>query len=1369
MRYKSFVYVFLTIVALSVASLHAGDTKHWSPQPFVAAPDEVFAAVEALDLDTEDADAVMILEEVVYRFDAQGRQRRIRSLVYRYLSELGVDDWDTVGTNWQPWHQEKPVIEARVMVPGGQVAMLDPETISEAPGGGSGEDVFDDRRYLEAPLPLAQVGAVVEERVTMNETEARFPGGTKGVFYPSWSVPTLETRLIIEVDEALELRWLAFLLDDVEPLVEEIDGGTRYTFVFYKPEKRSDIESNMPFDQPRWPHIAFSTGDSWPVIAEAYAEIVDEQIAAASADEFLPEKPAGNLSRKELVQAALDWLHDRVRYTGLEFGRSSIVPYPPDLTTSRGYGDCKDQATLLVSLLRHWSVRADVALLRSGFSFDTVPELPAIGAFNHAIVYIPGEPVLWVDPTSEYQRAGSMPSADADRYALIANRETKDLAKTPQISSEDRGIRETRELHLADEGESRLVFTVEPWGNAEVSYRNWHVSNTDEERRESMASWVESLFLAEELSDVTFTDPAALAEPYTIRVVSDKAGRGITSFSDAMVAIRYEHLISEFPKALREEKEDGEEREHDFLYPTPFQMVWKYRAVPPTGFVAADLPEARVTELGSARLEESFSLADDGAIEALISLDSGPRLITAEVFEETREALAELGQRDYTPLYFVHKGQHLLGQGRTAEGLAEMARLVEAEPEVALHQVRLAQGLITAGLGEEARAAAYRAVEIDDQSLAAHKSLAWILQHDLVGRHLGPGFDLEGAIATYRKAEELEDSDLSAAINLAILLEHDDQGVRYSPQADLDGAIATYRAAKEKYSDEFNYDHNLLVAMLWARRYQEIVELYPDLGDSDNESLVILTALAATQGVEEAHRRIRLKYRDADKVRETLFSLAQLLGQQRFYPEAGATFRLAAQGAQDVTSVLNHAFMMERSRKIEDLELDPASAEGVVNKAYVFAAQPDGDERIVGELLCSLVTKHYDEDDIEASGFNLGTVMSRVARPLNLPTRVLIDMNLGNVDFIVEGAKGNVRRVHLRNLAESQSDVVVFVIMEGESFKILASAEDLSPLGIVARGLVEEGNSDGARELLDWARDLSYSYDAGDTLAGVPFAQIWRQKAEYETPAIIKAALILASGGPLSELALPELEKIVEAEPEAEWRDQMLVALIDANLETEDYERALELADLLSEEHPDSWYPTVMKGAALVEMKRYDEAAKASQALLDKKPDDIMAMRLLSGALQMHGEVERAIDLLSKVVASSEAIPPDFNNLAWLALFRDTIDDQAFQWANAAVKRAEDGGGDYAALHTLATLYAVKDMPAEAYQVIIKAMGSYDEPRPEDWFVFGRMAETYGFQDAARKAYQRVIDGEEDDYAISTAALASRQLESMSSKAEESQ
>ena len=87
----------------------------------------------------------------------------------------------------------------------------------------------------------------------------------------------------------------------------------------------------------------------------------------------------------------LDYLDREVRYTGIEFGEAAIVPHDPAEMLSHKYGDCKDKATLLVTMLRAAGIPAYVALLNVGSRMDVPADLPGMGLFDHAIVFVPGD------------------------------------------------------------------------------------------------------------------------------------------------------------------------------------------------------------------------------------------------------------------------------------------------------------------------------------------------------------------------------------------------------------------------------------------------------------------------------------------------------------------------------------------------------------------------------------------------------------------------------------------------------------------------------------------------------------------------------------------------------------------------------------------------------------------------------------------------------------------------------------------------------------------------------------------------------------------------------------------------------------------
>ena len=105
--------------------------------------------------------------------------------------------------------------------------------------------------------------------------------------------------------------------------------------------------------------------------------------------------------------ALLDYLDRQVRYTGIEFGGAAIIPHDPAETLAKKYGDCKDKATLLVTMFRAAGVPAYVALLNAGSRMDVPAELPGMGLFDHAIVYVPE--IAPASPNLPPRRYGSTP------------------------------------------------------------------------------------------------------------------------------------------------------------------------------------------------------------------------------------------------------------------------------------------------------------------------------------------------------------------------------------------------------------------------------------------------------------------------------------------------------------------------------------------------------------------------------------------------------------------------------------------------------------------------------------------------------------------------------------------------------------------------------------------------------------------------------------------------------------------------------------------------------------------------------------------------------------------------------------------------
>jgi len=119
------------------------------------------------------------------------------------------------------------------------------------------------------------------------------------------------------------------------------------------------------------------------------------------------------------MTAALRTVQDQIRYFGVEMGENTHRPAPPSQTWQRRYGDCKDKAYLLVTLLRRMGIEAVPALVSIDRGRAVADFVPSASDFDHVIVRatLKGRAV-WLDPTLT-QQGGDPTAVDLSTYGMV--------------------------------------------------------------------------------------------------------------------------------------------------------------------------------------------------------------------------------------------------------------------------------------------------------------------------------------------------------------------------------------------------------------------------------------------------------------------------------------------------------------------------------------------------------------------------------------------------------------------------------------------------------------------------------------------------------------------------------------------------------------------------------------------------------------------------------------------------------------------------------------------------------------------------------------------------------------------------------------
>lgn len=1341
LRLASSCLAVAVLVALRLPAGADQPAEPWDAAPFSAAPAAVLAAVAELP-PPSGAEIEILLEEAEWELDAEGVvSSRVRK-VYRVLERSGIDSWSSIEAWWSPWYEQRPELRARVILPDGTARELDPASTVESGVPGASADLYEDTRQLRAPLPSVTVGAVVETEVREHRLRPFFQAGETRRWLLSDYAPVRRSRAVIEAPSGLAFALQASGLGEPESTGE--DGRQRIVYEATDLPDLADRESWLPQDDADLgPFLDFATGTSWGAVARTYDDIVEAALErTAGVDDLLDGLGEPGADRDGWLAGLLTRLHRRVRYTGVEFDQARLVPHDPALTLEHGYGDCKDKAALLVAALRAAGLDARFALLRSGFGDDVGERLPGLGRFDHAIVYLPGAPERWIDATDPYSAPGELPLADQGRLALVVAPGTTGLVRTPVSSAADNRTVLTRDVYLSELGKGRVEEESEHHGSRGRTLRARLHRRSREEVEELFDEWAQESFQTDVTSFET-SEPDDLTVPLRVELGVEEVEIVVTDPGQALVGMRLAPLFDDVPGELVDSTLDA--RRGALQVPEPHSVEWRYRIHLPPGLAVRELPADAEDRFGPMVFSRHYEESGDGReVLARTSLVLDARLVSPEQVAEARAGIERLDAKGGSTalLWFDQTVQAEIAAGRLREAIAEAQRLIALHPEEAFHHIQLSQALLAGGLGAEARRAARRATEIETGSAAAWAQLGRTLLHDEVGRLYEPGYDRQGAIEALGKAAELDADDASIVADLAIANEHDAEGRRYAEGADLDAAIDAYR----KVADELRGTElgpNLSIALLKAGRWHEALEEIEQLQNEASRSTLAVVATACADGPEAAVREAARRFQSGEPRSAALAQAGQELMTARRYPEAAELMRAAARTSASASALLSAAEVASRAVPFEELITDgdtPRSLFVAMMAGMLLAPDDEVTDRML-PLFAESIRRQVPAEELEIAHGGFPRLREV---PGELPPEVIVDVAATALEF---SERDQGRRVRIRGALGGEAlDKELFLVRDEGRYRFLAFVDEgVSAVGLEALWQIERGDLDAAGFWLDAALDAPwYRGEVGDPLSGSVFPHFWSRDSPRDAETMRRAAAVLAA-----ELGT---EDVVEALDHAGDSGstpadvRLELALLAALAEHDEGERVAEVAGRLHDralEDGESVFNRVCQ--ALQQVDRTAEIEAIAGERLALHPDDPAALRTLSWLTRDRGELDRANDLLDRLLDSDEVRSDDFNNAAWLSLARGRPPTpRDLDRARRAVEMS--GSERRSTLHTLAALYAEDGKPAESYRLLLQSIeakgGATDSC---DLFVLGLLARAYGLTEAADRYLQRTIEETPDE------------------------
>lgn len=458
-----------------------------------------------------------IFERVVTQVFPSGLASQFRQMAIRIDQASAVERYETMAFPFTPGEDRLEILEAEVIRADG--SRLRPQLIGEQRDQGKSEGVYTLTAYRVVRFPPLEPGDVVHIQMRKDEIGSRnLFGDFFGVFFPISS--DLDKTFVEAIVEAPATRALYFKVKGLpEPRVERDGELQRLTFTAID-HPALVIEPNMPGygDVGAW--VSVSTFSSWEALVAWYRQLVLPQLE-------VPDDIATTIRQLVGTDTSLDleakvalvhrWVVEKTRYVGIEFGIHGFKPYKVAEVVKRGYGDCKDKASLLVALLRVVGVPAELVLVRTRDLGDLAGTPATLWAFNHAIAYVPGLD-LYLDATAETSGLRELPDLDQDALVLRLDPWSDGpavLARIPMQAPADNRVTAKARYLVENDGDATVDLEETIRGSSAGRIRGRFQDTT--RRDAAIAQLLASQHPGTELLEAEFVNVDRIGHPVTIR------------------------------------------------------------------------------------------------------------------------------------------------------------------------------------------------------------------------------------------------------------------------------------------------------------------------------------------------------------------------------------------------------------------------------------------------------------------------------------------------------------------------------------------------------------------------------------------------------------------------------------------------------------------------------------------------------------------------------------------------------------------------------------------------------------------------------------------------------------------------------------
>jgi hypothetical protein len=349
--------------------------------------------------------------------------------------------------------------------------------------------------------------------------------------------------------------------------------------------------------------IAINSNVDWDAMGKWYSNLIGQRVdPSPEVKQHVAALTTSKSTQLEKMQAIAAFVQENIRYVAIGFGIGGYQPHSASEVFAHRYGDCKDKATLVRSMLHEIGIDTYHVVIYTERGAVTA-QTPAHHGFNHAIlaiklpdgltdpslVAIMDHPrlgkLLFFDPTNDLIPFGQLPGYLQANYGLLVTADGGELVKLPQQPSFMNSVQRTAKLSVDATGMLKgEVKEVRLGERASYERRRLHNVTKEIDRIKPIEDLLGSSLASFRVTHASLVNEHVTDQPFGFNY----------SFESPNYAKNAGNLLLVRPRVIGNKGsgilETKEPRKFPIEFPEPTRDTDAFEITIPAGYVVDDLP-----------------------------------------------------------------------------------------------------------------------------------------------------------------------------------------------------------------------------------------------------------------------------------------------------------------------------------------------------------------------------------------------------------------------------------------------------------------------------------------------------------------------------------------------------------------------------------------------------------------------------------------------------------------------------------------------------------------------------------------------------------------------------------------------------------